>query len=115
LRPGGRLVFESRRPERRAWTAWAPERSASRAVVPGVGAVRTEVAVTAVRGALVSFRWTFRFERDGAVLTSDSTLRFRSREEFVASLTGAGFAVDDVRDAPDRPGAEWVFVARRPG
>jgi SAM-dependent methyltransferase len=115
LRPGGRLVFESRRPEREAWRTWTRERSVRRAVVPGEGAVRTHVELTAVRGALVSFRWTFVLERDGAELTSDSTLRFRSREELAESLTAAGFAVDDVRDAPDRPGAEWVFIVRRPG
>lgn len=115
LRPGGRLVFESRRPERRAWRDWTPERSWSRAVVPGVGVVRTWVQVTAVREPLVSFRWTFVLERDGAELTSDSTLRFRSREELTGSLIEAGFVVEDVREAPDRPGTELVVVAGRPG
>ncbi len=115
LRPGGRLVFESRRPERQAWRDWTPERSLARADVPGVGPVETWVQVTDVRDGLVSFRSTFRFERDGTELTSDSTLRFRSREELTDSLTGAGFTVEEVRDAPDRPGHEFVFVARRPG
>ncbi len=115
LRPGGRLVFESRRPERRAWRAWTPELPTSRAVVPGIGAVRTWVEVTAVQEPLVSFRWTFVLERDGEVLTSDSTLRFRSREELTGSLAAAGFVVQDVRDAPDRPGDEFVFVAARRG
>jgi SAM-dependent methyltransferase len=115
LRPGGRLVFESRRPERQAWREWTPERSFARAVVPGVGPVEAWVQLTDVRENVVSFRWTFRFERDGTELTSDSTLRFRSRDELADSLTAAGFAVDDVRDAPDRPGREFVFIARRPG
>ena len=115
LRPGGRLVFESRRPERRAWLEWDRERSLRRAVVPGVGAVETWVEVTDVRAGLVSFRWTFAFEADGAVLTSDSTLRFRSREELVDAVRSAGLVLDDVRDAPDRPGAEYVVLARRPG
>ncbi|SOC49373.1 Ubiquinone/menaquinone biosynthesis C-methylase UbiE [Blastococcus aggregatus] len=115
LRPGGHLVFETRRPERRAWRGWTPELSTSRAVVPGVGAVRTWVEVTAVQEPLVSFRWTFVLERDGQVLTSDSTLRFRSREEVAGSLIEAGFVVEDVRDAPDRPGDELVFVAGRCG
>jgi hypothetical protein len=48
------------------------------------------------------------------VLTSDSTLRFRERAEVEAELDAQGFVVDDVRDAPDRPGKELVFVARRP-
>ena len=42
-----------------------------------------------------------------------STLRFRTRAEVEASLVAAGFAVADVRDAPDRPGRELVFLARR--
>src|SRR3712207_9117110 len=83
--------------------------------VPGVGPVQTWVQVTDVRDGLVSFRWTFRFEDDEAELTSDSTLRFRSRGELTDSLSAAGFTVEDVRDAPDRPGHEFVFIARRPG
>jgi hypothetical protein len=76
--------------------------------------VETWVEVTAVRDGLVSFRTGFVFEDDGAELTSHSTLRFRSREELEDSLAAAGFSVEDVRDAPDRPGREFVFVARRP-
>jgi SAM-dependent methyltransferase len=111
LRPDGRLVFESRRPEREAWRAWTREQTFTRVVVPASGAVETWQEVTDVRGALVSFRTTFVFE-DG-VVTSDSTLRFRTREELGDSLAAAGFAVDDVRDAPDRPGREFVVLARR--
>jgi hypothetical protein len=48
---------------------------------------------------------------DGAVLTSDSTLRFRTREEVASSLEAAGLTVQEVRDAPDRPGKEMVFFA----
>jgi hypothetical protein len=55
------------------------------------------------------------FESDGAVLTSDSTLRSRHRDEVAGSLAAAGFVVDEVREAPDRPGREMVFIARRAG
>ena len=51
------------------------------------------------------------FLTDGAALVPDSTLRFRSREETECSPGEAGFVVEDVRDAPDRPGLELV-VAR---
>lgn len=115
LRPGGRLVFESRVPEREAWRAWTPDESRTRTVIPDVGAVETWVEVTDVHGDLVSSRTPFVFEGDGAVLTSDSTLRFRGREELAGSLVAAGFVVEDVRDAPDRPGRELVFIARRVG
>jgi hypothetical protein len=63
---------------------------------------------------LVSFRSTCVFP-DGEVLMSDSTLRFRNRDELEAALAENGYAVDDVRDAPDRPGRELVFLARRLG
>jgi hypothetical protein len=49
---------------------------------------------------------------DGVAVTSDSTLRFRSRDE-VASLLASDYRVLDVRDAPDRPGREYVFIAER--
>lgn len=67
-----------------------------------------------MRGPLVTFRWTYVFAEDGEVLTSDSTLRFRERTEIEAQLVARGFVVDEVRDAADRPGREFVFVARRP-
>ncbi len=113
LRPGGRLVFETRDPAAQAWREWTRERTDERTVVPGAGGLRTWCDLTAVEGELVSFRWTYVFDADGAVLTSDSTLRFRSRAEVSASLEAAGYLVDEVREAPDRPGREMVFIARR--
>lgn len=114
LCPGGRLVFETRDPAKRAWEAWTKDRTTQVEDIPGVGVVRTWNQLTDVVGELVTFRWTIIFESDGAVFESASTLRFRSREAIEASLSGAGFNVDEVRDAPDRPGMEWVFIARRP-
>ncbi|MDX8143391.1 hypothetical protein SK854_14790 [Lentzea sp. BCCO 10_0061] len=61
---------------------------------------------------LVSFRYSYRFE-DGEVVTSDSTLWFREREDLESLLTGHGYRVLEVRDAPDRPGREFVFIAQR--
>ena len=111
LRPSGRLVFEVRDPSGRAWEDWTRETSFARTEIPDVGVVASWVEVTKVALPLVSFRWTYQFEQDGAVLTSDSTLRFREKAEIEASLTQTGFEVLDVRDAPDRPGLEFVFVA----
>lgn len=113
LRPGGRLVFETRDPARRAWTEWNRAASFRLSEIDGVGAVESWVDVTDVNGPLVSFRWTWVFAADGEVLTSDSTLRFRERDEVETSLRAQGFEVADVRDAPDRPGREFVFFARR--
>ncbi|MEU3849397.1 class I SAM-dependent methyltransferase [Streptomyces sp. NPDC029554] len=114
LRPGGHLVFETRDPARRAWEEWTPENSYRVTEIPGVGSVETWVQLTEMSRPLVAFRWTYVFAADGQVLTSDSTLRFREREEVEADLVTHGYVVTDVRDAPDRPGREFVFLARRP-
>ncbi|MCL2731010.1 MAG: class I SAM-dependent methyltransferase [Actinomycetia bacterium] len=113
LRPGGHLVFETRDPARRAWQEWTREKSHRVTEIHGAGPVETWVELVEVALPLVTFRWTYRFAADGQVLTSDSTLRFREREEVERDLAARGFTVEDVRDAPDRPGKEFVFVARR--
>jgi SAM-dependent methyltransferase len=113
LGPGGRLVFETRDPAVKAWLEWNRERSYQRTVVPEVGGVQAWHELLDVRGDLVSFRSTVVFASDGAVLTSNSTLRFRHRDEVTASLAAAGYVVDEVRQAPDRPRRELVFIARR--
>lgn len=113
LRPGGLLVFESRVPEKRAWEKWNREQSFRRSDIPGVGPVESWVEVTKVTGSLVAFRMTFKFESDGAILTSDSTLRFRTRDEISESLSTTGLRIQEVRDAADRPGLEFIFIAAR--
>lgn len=112
LRPGGRVVFEVRDPAHKAWHSWNREDSYSRVDIPGTGVVASWVELVDVEGQFVSFRWTYRFEGSGEILTSNSTLRFRGRVEIEDSLGDAGFEVLDVRDAPDRPGCEFVFIAQ---
>jgi SAM-dependent methyltransferase len=112
LRPGGHLAFETRRPEYRAWQEWAADAGPVTLDVPGTGRVEQRCEVTRVSLPFVSFRSSYRFD-DGAVITSDSTLRFRSREEVESSLAAHGYRVAEVRDAPDRPGRELVFIAER--
>lgn len=112
LRPGGWLVFETRDAARRAWEEWTRTATWRRVDVAGVGEVESWTDLTEVMLPLVSFRTSFVFHADGAVLTSDSTLRFRDREELAASLQSNGFVIEGIRDAPDRPGREMVFVAR---
>jgi SAM-dependent methyltransferase len=114
LRPGGYLVFETRDPAARAWEGWNRPATYSVTEIDGIGAVESWHELTSVSGSLVSFRSTTVFASDGELLVSDSTLRFRERDEVRADLVAHGYAVDDVRDAPDRPGRELVFVARRP-
>jgi ubiquinone/menaquinone biosynthesis C-methylase UbiE len=112
LRPGGHLVFETRRPQRRGWEEWTRERSESVTEVPGHGSIRHWVQLTDVDLPLVTFESVRVFEDD--TLTSPSTLRFRSEDEIRATLAASGYDLCEVRDAPDRPGRELVFLARRP-
>lgn len=113
LRPGGSFVFETRDPARRSWEQWTPELTRKVVDVPGVGVVESWTEVTDVSGDLVTFRSMTTFRRDEVVLESTSTLRFRDRQQVDASLVEAGFQTLEVRDAPDRPGLEFVFVTRR--
>jgi SAM-dependent methyltransferase len=115
LRPNGHLVFETRDPAFRGWEEWTRDQSYRQIEIEGVGQVENWVELTNVDLPLVTFKTTFVFSADGRVLTSDSMLRFRERAEVEAQLSALGYIVVEVRDAPDRPGRELVFVARRPG
>lgn len=119
LRPGGTLVFEARRLEREAWLDWTAATTRQTVDVAHEGQVEDWVDVTAVTddragGRLVTFISPTIFHRDGQRIDSVTTLRFRPREAIERSLVDAGFEAVDVRDAPDRPGREWVYLARRP-
>jgi SAM-dependent methyltransferase len=115
LRDGGRLVFETRDPARRAWESWNRESSYGVTEIAGVGAVESWHDLLDVDGPLVTFRSTVVFASDGAAIESQSTLRFRERDEVEADLRASDYLVDEVRDAPDRPGREFVFLATKPG
>jgi SAM-dependent methyltransferase len=114
LHPGGHLVFEVRDPDQKAWGDWNRRHTQRRVDVSNVGGLETWVELLEVELPLVTFRWTFVFESDEAVLQSDSTLRFWTQTEIVDALERAGMVVAEVRDAPDRPGREFVFFAERP-
>ncbi len=114
LRPGGYLVFETRVPAARAWEQWTPEMTLTTTDIPGVGVVISWLEVTSVAWPFVTFQGTCEFASDGATLTSTSTLRFRECGEVEADLHRAGYSLLEVREAPDRPGREFVFIAMRP-
>ncbi len=113
---GGRFVFETRVPAKRAWEGW--NGPGADVTVPGVGRVSDDYRVTETRtdehgDVFVSFRSDTHFHADGTTLESHSTLRFRELGRIEQSLVRCGFHLGDVRDAPDRPGLEWVVVATR--
>ena len=94
------LVFETRLPGRRAWQEWAADTGPVTLDIPGSGPAGRRGKVTAVNLPFVSFRYTCTFLADGAVITTDSSLRFRSREELESSLAAQGYQVLQVREAP---------------
>ena len=114
LRPGGELMFETRDPDRRAWQDWTRAGTESTVAVAGIGPVTGWVETLAVCWPLVDFVDAVRMP-DGRELVHRHQLRFRDRAEVENDLANAGFEVLQVRDAPDRPGREFVFLARRPG
>lgn len=107
----GFVVFETRDPARRAWEEWTRELT-YRSLDTVAGRVERWIQVTDVQLPLVAFTTTFLFG-DGTELLSKSTLRFRERQEIEADLRSTGYELVEVRDAPDRPGKELVFFARR--
>ena len=111
LNSTGRFVFETRDPARQGWLEWTKSHTFSKRDLPGIGIVETWVELTNVSLPLVSFKWTYHFKQDDEVLTSESTLRFREKEEIEESLIETGFRLTGIRDAPDRPGKEFVFIS----
>jgi SAM-dependent methyltransferase len=109
LRPGGWLAFETRRPEVRDWESW--DLAPVPITVPGEKPATVARVVTRVAPPLITFETTTTVGEE--VVPSSSTLRFRQRQEVEADLRRHGFDVVEVRQAPDRPGKELVFLARR--
>jgi hypothetical protein len=61
--------------------------------------------------AVRDLRVPHNFIESGETIVSTSTLRFRERDELSTALGAAGFEVVELRDAPDRPGKEFVYIA----
>jgi ubiquinone/menaquinone biosynthesis C-methylase UbiE len=114
LRPGGHLVFESVDPAGQPWLNWNRETTYVRRESPDAGAFESWLDVIRVEGDLVRTQRTYVFAADGATMISDATRRYPPRADIEDSLISAGYEVTDVRGAPDRPGLELVFIARKP-
>lgn len=109
LRVGGWFVFETRYPEARDWENW--DIAPTPHCLPGGQAAFVSRTVTSVDPPLVTFQTITVL--DGEAVRSTSNLRFRGRDEIEADLSAHGLRVSEVREAPDRPGKELVFLARR--
>jgi SAM-dependent methyltransferase len=108
LRPGGWFVFETRRSEVRDWETW--DLAPSPVAMPDGRTAVVSCTVTEVALPLVTFEGSTAIGEE--IMRSTSTLRFRERNELERDLSRYGFNVLDVRDAPDRPGKEMVFLTQ---
>jgi hypothetical protein len=108
----GWLVFETRDPARAAWTTWNRPATYRELALPDGESLATWIELVAVDLPLVSFRHVFRFVTAGETRVSESTLRFRTIEELLDSLEAADLLLREVRDAPDRPGQEFVVLCQ---
>lgn len=109
----GWLIFEVRDPSKKAWLTWNKEQTFQRLATKTEGWVQSWCDLKKVEEDLVTFQWTYLFESTDEQFISSSTLRFRSRQQIEESLKLAGFALNEIKDAPDRPGMEFVFIVQK--
>jgi SAM-dependent methyltransferase len=92
---GGRLAFDVRDPEARAWERWNSKDSRRQINLPDGRVVSVWTEVTAIGSGTVSFTRCYCFP-NGEELQSNSTLRFRTEQLLRESLGDAGFTVEQV-------------------
>lgn len=93
LREGGRLAFETRHPQARAWEDWNPSNGTD-VTGPAGRPLRVWHEVESVQNHLVTFTGTTA-QPDGSVLhTSRTTLRFLDIPALGSFLDAAGFQIE---------------------
>lgn len=111
LKPGGRIVFESRNPA----IDWCKDWNRDLVVDRNTGAT-AERRFLAMDGDRMTFEWRYRFPDE--TLVSRSVLRFLSRAEIAERLTAAGLLVEkvlgdwDAAPFDERTSPEMIFFAR---
>lgn len=93
LRPDGRLVFETRNPQARAWERWTPEH-AREVVAPGGARARMEHQLQRWDGDCVEFTATFTGTDWNQPQVSRSRLRFVDVAVLDRFLAEAGLTVE---------------------
>ncbi len=118
LRPGGRLIFDSRDPADRRWERWNPVDSRHDTVLPDGTALTNWSEVTSVVDGAVRLTHHYDFP-DGEHREATATMRFRSEASLRGLLTAAGFTVTHLwggwnRDPVGHPDGEFLVVAHTP-
>jgi len=117
LRPGGYLAFESHNPDDRAWERWQRAFTYEQVNSP-YGPLTCWLELISVENDRVRFAGHNIFTATGETFVVRSELRFRSQAELSASLTDAGFTVEQVygdwqRGPVTSVSRVMVFIARR--
>lgn len=111
LKPGGRIVFESRNPAIDWRAGWNRD-----LVIDRRSGARAERRFLAMDGDRMTFEWRYLFPDE--TLVSTSVLRFLSRAEIEERLTAAGLDVEkvlgdwDASPFDERTSHEMIFFAR---
>ncbi|MGB9035690.1 MAG: class I SAM-dependent methyltransferase [Paeniglutamicibacter sp.] len=117
LRPGGRLVFDSRDPRARAWERWTPGSTRSQYTLADGTGVHLWIDAQERERGLVAIT-EHRLLADGNREFEDAVLAFRSEEQLRTALAAADLQVDAVfggwhREPVGRGAGELIVVAHR--
>lgn len=89
LKEGGRVAFETRNPR----MDWIGEWTARSRVLAG-GQIKETLKIAGTDGEFISFQTSYRGSE--TMLTTNSTLRFPSREHVEGLITSSGLSVRDL-------------------
>lgn len=117
LRPGGRLVFDSRDPQARAWERWTPGTTRSQHTLPDGTGVQLWIDAQERERGLVAIT-EHRLLADGNREFEDAVLAFRSEEQLRNDVASAGLCLDSVfggwhREPVGCGAGELIVVAHR--
>jgi SAM-dependent methyltransferase len=118
LVPGGRLAFDTRDPDARAWQQWDTLGRRHRVPLDDGSNVQVWATTTAVSGEVVTGTEHYLFD-DGEELTSRASLRFRQERSVRDALHEAGFRVSAIyggwnKEPVGRGDGELIVLADRP-
>ncbi|ASN18403.1 class I SAM-dependent methyltransferase [Arthrobacter sp. YN] len=118
LVPGGRLAFDSRDPEAKAWDHWTPAKTLQRYTLPDGTALETWMECDPQLGGLVALT-EHRMLNGSTEETETSVLAFRTEDQLRHDLDSAGFTVEHLfggwagEDVGSGQG-ELIVLARKP-
>lgn len=118
LKPGGRLAFETRNPQTRAWEQWSREQQARDTAM---GRLQERIVIEPPdQQGVVTIRSHREFLETGYTVDTVQQLHFRSYEQVAQALNQAGLTVEHCYRSwncePFSGGAEqplMIFVAQR--